>query len=191
MFVAIEGIDGSGKTTQVNLLKDLRVNDLETFITKEPTDGEIGFLIKRILRTSPKLDNVKMQLLFAADRSEHNSLLLDLKDKLIISDRYVLSSLAYGMASGIEYEWLASINSKFMMPDINIIIDFDPADSIGRLNTRDSLEAYENLEFLGNVRKAYKFLAEKYSNCIVLDGTKSIESLHEEILRIIKEHAIE
>ncbi len=187
MFIVIEGVDGAGKTTQVNMLKGKVIRGKVIKTTKEPTDGKIGKLIRELL-SEEKFDNLKMQLLFAADREEHfDSVIKNSIDSsgILVSDRYIFSSLSYGIASGLDAEWLIGVNSQFPVPDITIIIDLDPKISLMRINARDSKEAFENLKFLTEVRKAYKFLAGKYSNCFVIDGNKSADKVQQSIIELI------
>ncbi|ASI13661.1 thymidylate kinase [Candidatus Mancarchaeum acidiphilum] len=187
MFIVIEGVDGAGKTTQVNILKGKVVGGKSVRTTKEPTDGKIGKLIRELL-SGKNLDNLKMQLLFAADREEHlNSLIKDSIDsnEILVSDRYIFSSLSYGIASGLDAQWLIGVNSQFPVPDMTIIIDLEPDVSLSRISARDSKEAFENIKFLTEVRKAYKFLAGKYSNCFIIDGSKSIDEVQQTIIELI------
>ncbi|MBI4091901.1 MAG: dTMP kinase, partial [Candidatus Levybacteria bacterium] len=98
-LIAIEGIDGSGKTTQVRkAVEILKEKGVESVYTKEPTDGEIGKLIRRILVGEKKFEPASFQYLFSADRVEHQEEIFELlkKGKIVVSDRYFWSSVPYG-----------------------------------------------------------------------------------------------
>ena len=98
-LIALEGIDGSGKTTQaLELVESLKKEGIKTVYTKEPTDGEIGKMIRRILTGEKNFEPVSFQYLFAADRVEHQEEIIGFlkKGKIVVSDRYFWSSIPYG-----------------------------------------------------------------------------------------------
>ncbi len=189
MFISLEGIDGCGKTTQTQLFEGYKLNGNMFLTTREPTYGFIGKVIKKLLKEE-NIDGKEIQLLFAADRAYHINTFIkpQIKKFNVISDRYIMSSLAYGMASKLDIDWLESINSKFIQPDLYIIIDIDTKTAINRLGERKNTDSFEKLEFLEDVKKAYKFLAGNYSNCFIVDGNKSVSEVHNSILKIIQEH---
>ncbi|MFW5768677.1 MAG: dTMP kinase, partial [Spirochaetota bacterium] len=120
-FIVLEGLDGSGTTTQAGLLKEkFDAAGLTGWITCEPSDGFIGKSIRKVLKKEVSLDPRSLALLFAADRNEHLYGEKGIVDRLtrvdyVVSDRYVFSSLAYQSGySGFEY--VARINAPFPLP---------------------------------------------------------------------------
>ncbi|MFH1841540.1 MAG: dTMP kinase, partial [Candidatus Nealsonbacteria bacterium] len=114
-FIVFEGLDGSGQTTQANLLKDfLEEKGKEVVLTKEPTkNSEAGRRIREILDEKEKLDPIDLQRLFIQDRREHldNLIIPSLKEgKTVISDRYFFSTIAFGASDGVDRNWLIEAN---------------------------------------------------------------------------------
>jgi dTMP kinase len=162
-FICIEGLDGSGKTTQAKLLaKKLRKSHNAVY-TAEPSRGKIGtFIRERCLYGEKRLSSVIEALLFAADRIEHveTEVLPALhQGKLVISDRYLYSSLAYQGAAGLSLEWIEKINEHALRPDLAFFIDVAPKTAIHRLKPNKSL--MENMETQQKVRKIYLKFVEK------------------------------
>jgi dTMP kinase len=162
-FVVFEGIDGCGKGTQANLLMG-RLKDLgkEAVITREPTKGAVGKLIRDHL-SNPFLDDKSLALLFAADRIEHveKEVIPNLdRGAIVISDRYAYSSIAY-QGQTLDPEWVASINDHALRPDAVVLIDLDPATARKRIEGRD--EGMEYLEadphFQEGVRRTFHALS--------------------------------
>jgi len=190
VFIAFEGIDGAGLTTQALLLeKYLREKGYRVVLTKEPTDGLLGGIIKAALRGEWKTDPATLQLLFAADRSHHvrHCILPALSEgKIVVCDRYVLSSLAYGSVD-LDYEWLLEINKVFPVPDITFILDLEPKIALERIRaSRFSYELFENSFKLNAVRENYLRLANKYDNSVIIDASKSIEEVHSTVCRYVE-----
>ena len=164
-FICIEGLDGSGKTTQAKLLvKKLRKSHNAVY-TAEPSHGKIGTFIRNsYLYGEKRLSSVIEALLFAAERIEHveTEVLPALhQGKLVISDRYIYSSLAYQGAAGLSLEWIEKINEHALQPDLAVLIDVDPKTAIHRLKPNRSL--MENMETQRKVRKIYLKFVEKGS----------------------------
>jgi len=190
MFIVFEGIDGAGLSTQAFLLQDgLEKLGFKVVLTKEPTDGLIGGLIKAALRCEWKTDPWTLQILFAADRSHHvrHYILPALKEgKIIICDRYLYSSLAYGSLE-CDYSWLKRINEGFPHADILIVLDLEPEIAIRRIGkSRLGLELFEEIEKLRRVRENFFRLAEEYGG-IVIKTNKSIKDVQREIFRVVEE----
>lgn len=162
-FIAIEGIDGSGKGTQAKLLAD-RLKDLgrAVLLTSEPTKGPTGKMIREHL-SNPFLDDEALALLFASDRIEHLEKevrpALD-SDKIVISDRYVYSSIAY-QGQKVDMEWVGDINKYADRPDLAILLDLDPKLTERRMHDRgDELEYFEmDRNFQDDVRKSFQKLS--------------------------------
>ena len=162
LFIVIEGIDGSGTTTQCGLLADaLMTRGLPVHTTREPSDGPIGVLIRQILTGRVVVPGhhgahspswATMAALFAADRLDHleAEIVPNLTDGVtVISDRYDHSSVAYqtvssGGATDVS-EWVRALNAKARRPDLTVILDVDPETAAKRRQTRSgSPEIYEN-----------------------------------------------
>ena len=162
-FICIEGLDGSGKTTQTKLLAQKLRKSHSAVYTAEPSRGNIGtFIRESCLYGEKRLSSVVEALLFAADRVEHveNEVLPALhQGKLVISDRYLYSSLAYQGATGLSLEWIETINAHALRPDLAVFIDVDPKTAIHRLKPNKSV--MENMETQRKVRKIYLEFVEK------------------------------
>jgi len=184
-FICIEGLDGCGKTTQSKLLvKKLRKKGYNAVYTTEPSRGKIGkFIRKYCLDREKRVPSVVETLLFAADRFEHlqSEIVPALKEgKIVISDRYVYSSLAYQGAAGLDLNWIKMINKHAIPPDLAIFIDVEPEVVIQRLKPRKSV--MENLHTQQMVREVYlKFVENK--ELTKIDGSKSKKEVAKEILK--------
>ena len=159
-FLAVEGLDGSGGTTQVALLADaLRARGLEVLVTGEPTrDLPIGRLIRQALRGQEPLSDGVLPYLFAADRRDHldREILPGLaRGAWVISDRYMASSLAY-QALAVGFEHVLELNRRFRQPCLTVMLELDPATSLARVAARGQvLERFEVLETLQRVHASY------------------------------------
>ena len=173
MFIVIEGLDGSGKTTQAKLLAEKLSRSHRTVYTAEPSRGKIGAFIRdRCLYGEKRLATTVEALLFAADRVEHveNEVKPALAEgKLVISDRYVYSSLAYQGAGGLSLEWIKSINKYALKPDFAVFIDVSPETVLQRLNRRKSV--METLETQRKVREIYLDFVAK-GELVRIEGNK-------------------
>ncbi len=185
-FIVLEGIDGSGTTTHSHKLANwIRSKNYEVMVTEEPSEGSIGKIIRNYLLFgggSPPFH----ALLFAADRAEHTEKVIKpLIDKgaIVISDRYIESSIAYQAAEGLDIEWIETINKFAIEPDLTIYLDVDPEIALTR--KKGVKEKFENVEFLKKVRQIYleRTRAKDYP---VIDASKSIESVHEDIVRCVE-----
>jgi dTMP kinase len=187
LFIAVEGLDGSGLSTQANLLKDhFRQNGTETYLTKEPTDNVIGGLIRGVLSGVYKLQPEAMQLLFSADRSHHlnREVIPMLKKKsVVVCDRYLWSTVAFG-STQLDKKWLLEINKHAVVPDITIILKVPPKVCIKRLaKDRFNFELYEKLNELKKVWSIYQWLANKFDkDIVVVDGEGKIEEIHGKVI---------
>ena len=140
IFLVIEGLDGSGKTTQAALLAEKFYKTYNVLLTAEPSRGKIGSFIRECcLYEKERLPTEAEALLFAADRIEHMQ--TELKPaldegRLVICDRYIYSSLAYQGSAGLSLDWIKTINARALQPDICIFIDVPPEKVIERLATQ-------------------------------------------------------
>jgi dTMP kinase len=186
LFIVIEGLDGSGKTTQAKLLAEKLNRSHRAVYTAEPSCGKIGtFIRERCLYGEKRLLPPVEALLFAADRVEHveNEVKPALADgNLVISDRYVYSSLAYQGASGLSLEWIKAINKYALKPDFAVFIDASPETVLRRLNRRKSV--METLETQRKVREIYLDFVAK-GELVRIDGDKPIEDVAEAFCVIV------
>ena len=163
MYIVFEGIDGAGKSTQINLLKDwLEQNGFDVETVVEPTDSEVGKLIRKILqRPDATTDRIQktLGLLFAADRMLIMDKLND-DSKVILSDRSFISSLAYQEPA----EWIEQINKYAKEPDLVLLLDVDVKTSVNRCSKEDE---FENEEFLSKVKANYLDLISNFNHEII------------------------
>lgn len=187
-FIAIEGIDGSGKTTHSKkLARWLNKHGVKSIYTREPTNGDIGRILKRMARKK-NVDPRVEALLFAADRLEHLNKVIQpyvKKGYVVISDRYVYSSLAYQTVTTSDPEWVKEINKFAYKPDLTILLDLEPR--IGLSRVRRNRTRFEEESFLEKVRQEYLRLAGK-DELKIIDASKSIEEVFEKIVREVEEH---
>ena len=187
-LIAFEGIDGSGTSTHSRLLYEFLVQQgFSVILTREPTKGAVGRLIKDALQNKFQIKQPEVfALLFAADRIQHVKEVIEpaLKQgQIIITTRYIESTLAYQSAQGLTQEWIKAINKDIIWPDVTFILDINPKDAMARLDKRDKLESFENREFLSKVRDNFLERA-KEKGYSVIDTTQSIQESQE----IIREH---
>ena len=180
MYIVFEGIDGTGKTTQIQLLKEwLEANGFVVETLVEPTDSEVGKLIRRILQR-PDANDEDVQrvltLLFAADRMFIMDKLND-DSKIIISDRSFISSLAYQE----PLEWVEEINRYAKRPDLLILLDLDVKKSVSRTSGKDT---FENEEFLTGVRDNYLDLVKNYEHQII-DANNGVNKVSSDIKKAV------
>ncbi|MCL2476867.1 dTMP kinase [Candidatus Bathycorpusculum sp.] len=182
IFLVIEGLDGSGKTTQAKILAQRLSETYSVYLTAEPSRGKIGTFIRECcLYDQTRLPTEAEALLFAADRIEHMN--AELKPalnqgKLVICDRYLYSSLAYQGNSGLSLEWIKNINSQALQPDFSIFLDVPPEQVLERLHRKKSV--METLETQCRVREVYLKFVEK-GELILIDGNKPRETVADEL----------
>jgi dTMP kinase len=194
-FVVFEGGDGSGTTTQLSMLTE-RLKRSKTpvfFPTFEPTDGKIGKIIRSALKKDIFFQPQTLAMLFSADRNEHlngqDGILSHVKrGELVVSDRYVLSSLVYqGIECGDDLP--IALNSGFGAPELTIFFDIDPKIAINRMSKRGSLEIYEYLDFQEKVRQKYMSAADNYrkngARVEIIDSSKTVTEIADQVWSII------
>lgn len=190
LFIAFEGIDGSGKSTQVKLLSDsLKNAGHKVYSTFEPTESSIGSIIRNIFKHQMEADHRVIAGLFIADRLDHllnktNGILKKLEEGYtVITDRYYFSSYAY-QGTHMPLDWVIEANSlsaDLLRPDLNIYIDISPDISMSRISKgRPSTELYETMENLKNVKDKYAETFEKLKlkeNIFITDGNRSSDEI--------------
>jgi dTMP kinase len=201
-FIVFEGIDGSGTSTQAKLLQEYFFNRGEkAVLSPEPSEGVIGRLIREIMQTNlismedtNKFDQ-QMAYLFAADRHYHlyNDddgvfKLIQQEQTHVISTRYYFSSLAYNCNNLEEFAFVQQLNQHFPNPDLVIYIDIIPDISLERIKNRAITEVYEKQDKLMKVRCNFiKIFKDYKDNCLQLDGSDTIESLHQNIINYLEQ----
>lgn len=196
-FIVFEGIDGAGKTTQIELLKSkLEQSELNVHCTTEPTEREVGKLIRKILKKEFVASEETLAALFVADRLDHIQNDVDgMKKKLdegihVISDRYYWSSYAYhGLSLPIhKVIEMNDICHQLLQPDLTIYLDLTAEESMKRITSRnEQQEKFEKLELLQSIRQNYFIAFEKYSQGMpieVVNANQAAEACAEEIWKI-------
>jgi len=179
MFVTFEGVDGSGKSTQVELLRAALASEgREVVVTREPGGTELGERARELVLNGPEMTPWAEAALFAAARAElvARVILPALQRGAdVVSDRYVDSSLAYqGIARGIGVDHVLELNLHVvqgLMPDLTVLLLLDPDVAAERSGATDRLER-EGADFRARVDAAYRDLAAQFPERIaVLDGS--------------------
>jgi dTMP kinase len=186
-FIVLEGIDGSGTTTQLDLLAaHLGRRGREVLQTREPSTGPVGTLLRAVLAGGHRnpdgtpLDGRAMALLFAADRRDH--LAREIEPALaagadVVSDRYLLSSLAY-QAVEADRPWVAELSAGVREPDLTLLLDVPIAVAAERRRRAGrATERYDADATLLRVAENYRRLAAKHRSVVVLDGAGSREQV--------------
>ena len=197
-FIVFEGIDGAGKTTQINLLANyLREQGRAVYCTAEPTETVSGGLLRDALSGVTHRTVCEMAAMFVFDRINHNvnpvngiqKMLADGFD--VICDRYYYSSLAY-QGSGTDPEWVSNMNlncPEIMRPDVCIFLDLTSEQSMARINrNRATQEIYENEEKLTLVRNQFYRVFEQLSerdNIQIVNAYRSVEEIHADIVALV------
>ncbi|MBE5039291.1 dTMP kinase [Ructibacterium gallinarum] len=198
-FIVIEGLDGCGKSTQIQrLAAALRTRGEKVHITAEPTNFETGAYLRRILAESQEKDMYLQAALFLADRLEHithpeSGIARYLKDGYtVICDRYYYSSFAYqGTASDID--WVMKINldcAQMLTPDLCIFLDVNPATCKQRIDAvREKPELYEkSTSLMKNIRDNFLNVLgrlQKTQNIVIIDANKGLDDVEKEILKYV------
>ncbi len=199
MYIAFEGIEGSGKTLQIKLLENyLKLKDVDYILTKEPGSTVIGKQIRNILLSSKNknMSYLTELFLYNADRAQHYKevIIPNYKKKLIVSDRSFYSTIAYqGFGRGISFELLETLNkisTNGISPDIVILLDLEPEKGIKRaLYREENLDnarfELENIEFHKKVREGYLKLANE-KKWLICDATLSPEKINNRIVNYLE-----
>lgn len=197
-FITIEGTDGSGKSTQIELLMDyLRKKGADVIFTREPGGTQISEKIREIILdvNNSEMTGITEALLYAAARSQHveEKIIPALEaGKIIICDRFVDSSIAYqGAARGLGAEKIMGINEAALhgiMPDMTLFFDLSPEKGILRKKNERALDRLEKekMDFHEKVYEGYKNLCKKYPERIKpIDADRSIDEVHSEVIEVI------
>ena len=188
-FIVLEGLDGSGTTTQMNNLgKIFSEHDIPCLLTMEPTDNEVGRLIRKILEKEITVEPETLAVLFSADRNEHlygEKGIKELSENglWIICDRYLFSSIAY-QSLKCDREWVLSLNS-YPMPEYLFFIDVPVEECGRRLGARDKIELFDKSELQKKILENYNYGFRMADNSGVsffkMDGTEEPDVISEKI----------
>ncbi|HUV98481.1 MAG TPA: dTMP kinase [Candidatus Paceibacterota bacterium] len=189
IFICIEGIDGSGKTTQAHrLVETLTRLGHNAVYTTEPSKGVYGEIIrKNILHGDNRVPPIVEATLFAVDRVDHvEKEIVPLLEsgKIVVCDRYIYSSIAYQGAAGLDVDWIKEINRHAVKPHLAVYIDATPEVVIQRIRRRKSV--METLQTQREVREFYLRMAEK-EQLIKISGDASIEKVAKTIEDVVLE----
>ena len=190
MFVTFEGADGSGKTTQAALLGErLAADGLEVVLTREPGGTELGERIRELLLHAGDVSPWAEATLFAASRAQHVDQVIRPAlehGAVVVCDRYVDSSLAYqGIARGLGLQAVLELNLSAvggLMPELTFLLRLDPAASAARVGGAPDRIEREDDGFHERVDAAYRELAGRFpERIVVLDGRSDPATIAEEV----------
>jgi len=186
-FIVFEGIDGSGKSTHIKILAGkLREKGYTVVVTAEPSRDDIGKLIRRYAkRNEGRLPAEAEALLFAADRKMHlmNVVLPAVKrGQIVISDRYLHSTLAYQGALGLDLDWIMELNRFTVKPDLTILLDILPEYSLQRVKRKKTV--FEEPDYLRKVRDIYLKYVEK-GEMVTVEADRSRKVIQAEIQELV------
>lgn len=196
-FIVFEGIDGAGKSTQIELLsRALAQRGIITHKSAEPTSYPSGQKIREVLSGRVKVTDDELAVMFAKDRENHNTnadcgieALLS-QGITAISDRYYYSSLAYqGVQIGLERVMSLNLdNPDIRRPDLCIFLDLEPQQSLERIEQRHiSAEIFETYEYLDKTRKTFisviELLRDRGENIACIDASRSVEEISSDVLK--------
>lgn len=199
LFFALEGIDGSGKSTQLQLLKEhLEQAGRPCLATREPTGGPMGRLLRQVLTGQIRCDSRVVAPLFVADRLDHllneeTGICRAMEEGIsVLTDRYYFSSYAY-QSVDLPLEWVIEANrpcADILRPTATIFIDLSPELALERIaRNRESTELFETKERLTRTREQYFRAFEALKDeerVIVLPGDKGVEELSRDIFEAVR-----
>jgi dTMP kinase len=186
-FIVLEGLDGAGTTTQLKNLKvELEKLSIKIYTTNEPTSRPIGKLVRTVLSGKFKTTDLALARLYSADRDDHlfnkeDGILKQINNNMIvISDRYLYSSLAY-QGVNCNFDKVFELNKDFPHPQILIYIETPIDECLSRIEKRgEKKEIFEKKDFLTKVNNNYNKVINNLPegiNLIKIDGTLSIDEI--------------
>ena len=197
MFVSFEGADGSGKSTQAELLHAALVEEgRDVVLTREPGGTELGEAVRTLVLNGPVMGAWAEATLFAASRAEHVEAVIRPaleRGAGVLCDRYLDSSLAYqGIARGLGIDAVLQLNLAVtggLLPDVTFLLLLDPDVATGRHVDPDRLER-EGTELQAKVDAAYRKLAERFPDRIVtIDATREPEAIAKEVRERLRDRS--
>lgn len=193
MYIAFEGIDNCGKSTQLtklyNYFKDNTKMQVEKI--KEPSGSSIGRFILEFMKSDEALSDTNKEitsLLFSADRLTQKNKILEYKNNpsnILLSDRSYISSICYQSGHNINSAWIEQINKYIPTPDIVIILRITPDMSIER-SSQDT--AYETREQLKSIQNNYLQYAMHHKNTYLVNGAQARQTIHKNIKKVVKNY---
>lgn len=197
LFITFEGADGCGKTTQMDLLAEyLKNNGKEVLLTREPGGKGLGEKVREILLNyDGDVSDRCESFLFLADRAQNIDIIVNPaveEGKIVLCDRHIDSTVAYqGYGRGLDIERINMLNNLATnghKPDLTFVFDIDVETSMKRVGKEKDRMESAGIDFHNRVRKGYLELAKQEPKRIkVLDATKSIAEIHNEVIKIINE----
>jgi dTMP kinase len=189
-FIAIEGLDGCGSTTQLHMLAE-HLGNVHT--TAEPSRGPVGLLIRQALRHEVPLSDAILPTLFAADRLDHLEREIEpalALGKVVITDRYYGSSLAYQSLIA-PLDKVAALNADFRSPDLTLFLDISPENALERIEARgEAKERFETLTRLQEIAASFgiamALLQQKGEKIVRIDALGSPEEVHARIMDAVR-----
>jgi len=201
MLITVEGVEGSGKSTQCRrLVESLRARGLDATLTREPDGTPMGAALRRLFETDgPPPAPLTQVFLFMAARQQH---VVDVirpalsRGALVISDRYADATLAYqGFGQGVDLETIRDLNALAtggLVPDLTLVLDLEPAIGMARIRDR-SLDAFEKMDltFHRRVREGYLEIARTDKRrVVVLDADQDADALYVEIAAAVDDRLL-
>ena len=191
MLVAFEGIDGTGKSTQIRLLAEsLRDMGHNVQVTREPTDGPVGQRIRELFTSRAEVSQEEELELFLADRRQHVAEVIKpalSAGRIVLTDRYYLSTAAYQGAAGLDPAEIIRRNEQFApVPDLVLLLVVPPALGVKRIRTLrgESLNAFEQEKELKKVAEIFDLLDRGYIRRI--DATQSVEEVQRTVFAVVR-----
>jgi dTMP kinase len=159
-FIVLEGLDGVGTTTLAERLSQaLQARDLRVVLTAEPTGGAFGCLLRQHIRTDVTLDPLTAGLVFTADRSDHLGSVIRPaleRGRWVVCDRYLLSTVAYQGAEGVDREAILAASDGFDVPDVTFFLDAPDEVRAERMSARGRVDRYEDPAIAEKLRASYR-----------------------------------
>ena len=197
LFIVFEGVDKSGKSTQIKLLRNaLTAKGIKVLHTYEPTYYNVGAVIRKHLTKQIEVKDPKaLTAMYVADRLEHIHNVIDpflqQQNGIVLCDRYEPSTEVYQSLQGVDLEWIRKLHEYIIDPDIIFYLDITPETLKQRLSMENDAEFFERIDFLLEARKKYDeilFENDTHYNWSMLYRIEegSIETTHKEILSIME-----
>jgi dTMP kinase len=191
LLIAVCGLDGSGKTTQIKLLEEwFRVNDKAVMLTRQPSDYyRNDERVRTFLDFGHCPDMRVLALLSAADRKWSMATVVEpalTQGTSVISDRFLYSTLAYFSVRGLPLDYVIQLNEGVQKPDITVFLDIEPEETLDRVKARDGETLkYEERDATTFVQVREAFKAVLPQDALIIDAQRDILSIHEEIVSAI------
>ena len=191
LFIVFEGIDGTGKSTQLHLLAEkMQQLGFAVVETREPTDGSYGRKIRELFVNREKVSQEQELDLFIADRDEHVRRVVGpalAEGHVVVCDRYYLSTVAYQGANGMDIDLIMDKNKSFPVPDLAVILEIEPAESIFRIRNHrnEKPNTFEEESNLQKVAAIFEAMQMPYIKRI--NGADSIENIHQQVVAAVEE----